>query len=125
MSSTRILRIAFHNQGNIYEFHALKVHQSNRYALVQNEEIIFGERSSVVATPSEEELKTGFTGVLCTYIPLQPVIRIGEVEREGGNRIISAGDNHRGKLHPPPPAGPTNRQAAGLATERHCLPARQ
>ena len=89
MSNKKIYRIAFYNQGNIYELHARNIHQSNMYAFVEIEDIIFGERSSVVVDPSEERLKSEFEGVRRTYIPLQAVIRIDEVEREGANKIIA------------------------------------
>ena len=55
--------------------------------------------------PAEEKLKSEFEGVRRTYIPLQAVIRIDEVEREGPNRIIAA-DGNSGKVMPfpkPPP----------------------
>jgi len=103
MKEDKIYRIAFHNRGDIYELHARKVHQSNMYAFVEIEDIIFGERSSVVVAPSEERLKSEFAGVKRTYIPLQAVIRIDEVEREGSNRITPSGDNS-GKITPFPPA---------------------
>ena len=110
MNNTKIFRISFYNQGDIYELHARKVHQSNMYAFVEIEEIIFGERSSVVVDPAEEKLKTEFAGVIRTYIPLQAVIRIDEVEREGTNKIIPSGDS-KGKITPfPLPVSPTGRQ---------------
>jgi len=91
MKEKRIYRICFYNQGNIYELHAHSVQQSSMYAFVEIEGIIFGERSSVVVDPSEERLKSEFQGVKRTYIPLQSVIRIDEVEREGSNKIIEGG----------------------------------
>lgn len=91
MKDSQIYRIAFYNQGNIYELHARSVRQSDMYAFVEVEGIIFGERSSVVVDPAEERLKTEFQGVQRTHIPLQAVVRIDEVEREGSNRIIEGG----------------------------------
>ncbi len=88
MDTKRIYRISFYNQGDIYELHARKICQSDMYAFIEIEDIIFGERSSVVVDPSEEKLKSEFAGVTRTYIPLQAVIRIDEVEREGKNKII-------------------------------------
>ena len=79
----KIYRIAFYNQGNIYELYAREVRQSSMYAFVEVEDLIFGERTSVVVDPSEEKLKAEFEGVQRTYIPLQAVIRIDEVTREG------------------------------------------
>jgi hypothetical protein len=101
MDTKHIYRISFYNQGDIYELHARKVYQSDMYAFVEVEDIIFGERSSVVVDPTEEKLKSEFAGVIRTHIPLQAIIRIDEVEREGANKIISS-DKAEGKVTPFP-----------------------
>ena len=101
MKDSRIYRVSFYNQGHIYELHAREVHQSNMYAFVEIADIIFGERSSVVVDPSEEKLKSEFAGVTRTYLPLQSIIRIDEVEREGANKIIAT-DEKPGKVTPFP-----------------------
>ena len=108
MTDCRIYRIAFYNQGDIYELHAREVHQSNLYAFVEIKDIIFGERSSVVVDPAEERLKSEFEGVTRTYIPLQAVIRIDEVEREGTNKI-TPNDGSQGTVTPFPQLPPQNR----------------
>lgn len=110
MSNKKIYRIAFYNQGNIYELHARNIQQSNMYAFVEIEDIIFGERSSVVVDPSEERLKSEFEGVRRTYIPLQAVIRIDEVEREGANKIIAT-DGDSGNVTTFPLAQPPARHS--------------
>src|SRR5210317_1008818 len=93
MNETKIYRISFYNQGDIYELHARDIHQGNMYAFLEVEDIIFGERSAIVVDPSEEKLKSEFEGVNRTYIPLQAIIRIDEVEREGVNKIIALEGN--------------------------------
>jgi hypothetical protein len=40
--------------------------------------------------PGEEKLKNEFSGVKRSYIPLQAIIRIDEVEKEGAARISDA-----------------------------------
>lgn len=104
----KIYRIAFYNQGNIYELYARAVRQSSMYAFVEVEDLIFGERTSVVVDPSEEKLKAEFEGVQRTYIPLQAVIRIDEVTREGASKIITA-DGAAGNVTPFPPLQPPTR----------------
>jgi hypothetical protein len=108
MKDSKIYRISFYNQGNIYELHAREVHQSNMYAFIEIEDIIFGERSSVVVDPSEEKLKAEFADVKRTYIPLQAIIRIDEVEREGTNKIIAT-DEKPGKITPFPIVAPSTK----------------
>ena len=108
MNEDKTYRISFYNQGDIYELHAREIHQGNMYAFLEIEGIIFGERSAIVVDPSEERLKSEFEGVSRTYIPLQAVIRIDEVEREGSNKIIPA-ESHNGKIMPFPAPQPYNR----------------
>lgn len=108
MNDRKVYRISFYNQGEIYELHAREVHQSNMYAFVEVEDIIFGERTSIVVDPAEERLKSEFEGVRRTYIPLQAVVRIDEVAREGTNKIIAADGNS--KVTPFPLPGPESRK---------------
>ena len=82
-----IYKIQFHNNGQLYELYAHEVSQSDMYAFVEVADIIFGERSNLLVDPSEEKLKAEFGQVKRTYIPMQAVIRIDEVEKEGTNKI--------------------------------------
>src|SRR3989337_3544546 len=88
----RIYRVTFLNQGSVYELYARKVSQGELYTFVEVEEILFGERGGVLVDPSEERLKSEFAGVKSTYIPLQAIVRIDEVEKEGVNKIIAAAE---------------------------------
>jgi hypothetical protein len=104
MSSEKksIYRVIFHNQGNIIELYAHEVSQNSLYAFVEVGDIIFGERSKLVVDPSEEQLKSQFSGVKRTYLPLHAVVRIDEVEKEGKNKILSSSDEKTGKITPFP-----------------------
>ena len=104
MSSEKksIYRVIFHNQGNIIELYAHEVGQNGLYAFVEVGDIIFGERSKLVVDPSEEQLKSQFSGVKRTYLPLHAVVRIDEVEKEGKNKILSSSDDKTGKITPFP-----------------------
>lgn len=93
-----VYRIQFFNQGQIYELYARNVGQSSLYAFIEIENIIFGERTQLVVDPSEEKLKSEFSGVKRTYIPLQAIIRIDEVEKEGANKILPGNDAKSGNI---------------------------
>ena len=84
-----VYRVLFRNQESLYELYARKVGQGTLFAFVEVEEILFGNRGGVLVDPSEERLKSEFAGVKRTYIPLQAVVRIDEVEKEGTNKIVS------------------------------------
>ncbi len=83
----RIFKIAFLNQGKVYEIFAKKVHQGELYGFVELEDLIFERSNSLVIDPSSEKLQEEFAGVNRTLIPIHAVIRIDEVEKEGPGKI--------------------------------------
>ncbi|MDB6088458.1 MAG: hypothetical protein JWN85_1242, partial [Gammaproteobacteria bacterium] len=54
MAASHIFRIMFVNQGKIYEIYARKVSHGDLFGFIEVEELLFGERSTVVLDPSEE-----------------------------------------------------------------------
>lgn len=90
-----IYRVLFVNQGKLYELYAREIYQGELYGFIEVEELIFGERSSVLINPAEEKLQNEFAGVKRTFIPLYAVMRIDEVEREGVSKVrpVEGGDN--------------------------------
>ena len=92
MSATPIYKIIFQNQSNIIELHARELDIDSSYAFITVGDFVFGERSSIVVDPSEEQLKNEFAGVNRTYIPMHSVIRIDEVNKSGKNKITVSGD---------------------------------
>jgi hypothetical protein len=84
-------RITFHAQGKVYEIYARHVHQGGLLGFVEVEDILFGEKTTVVVDPTEEHLKSEFAGVSRTYIPMHAVIRIDVVEKTGQAKITEAG----------------------------------
>ena len=51
---------------------------------------MFGERSQMIVDPAEEKLKNEFADVKRSFIPMQSIIRIDEVEKEGAGKITEA-----------------------------------
>ena len=90
MSAKKTFRIIFHNQGEVFEVFARNVYQSDLYGFIEVEEYLFGERSSLLVDPAEEKLKTTFEGVKRSYIPMQAIVRIDEVEKEGPGKVSGA-----------------------------------
>ncbi len=89
MATRRVYRIFFTSQAKAYEIYARKVSQSEIYGFVEVEEIIFGEKSSIVVDPSEESLKNEFGNVRKLLIPFHSISRIDEVEKEGPGKVLS------------------------------------
>ena len=105
-----IYRILFRNQENLYELYARKITQGSLYAFVEVEDILFGERTQMLVDPSEERLKAEFAGVQRTYIPLQAVVRIDEVDKEGASKIIGVSGDKGNVMSFPLPVPPPSRK---------------
>jgi hypothetical protein len=98
----------FVNQGKIYEVYARKVNHGSLFGFIEIEELVLGERSTVVLDPGEERIKSEFEGVKRSYLPLHSVLRIDEVKKQGVSKISTyEGSNVAQFPMPvfPPPAG--------------------
>jgi hypothetical protein len=87
MVSSHIFKIMFVNQGKVYEVYARKVGQGRLFGFIEVEELVFGERSTVVVDPGEERIKSEFAGVKVTMLPMHSILRIDEVKKQGTSKI--------------------------------------
>lgn len=87
MQSKKTYKIVFYNQDEVFEIFASYVFPSEMYGFIEVEEILFGERSQLLVDPSEEKLKNEFAGVKRTFIPMNAIVRIDEVEQCGTAKI--------------------------------------
>jgi hypothetical protein len=87
MASSHIFKVLFVNQGKIYEIYARRVAHGELFGFIEVEELVFGERSSVVVDPAEEKIKSEFEGVKRTYLPLHSILRIDQVRKQGVSKI--------------------------------------
>jgi hypothetical protein len=86
-ATNHIFHIVFLNQGKVYEIYARKVSHGELFGFIEVEELLFGERSSVVLDPSEERIKSEFEGVKRTFLPMHSILRIDEVKKHGVSKI--------------------------------------
>ena len=89
MATSHIFRIMFVNQGKVYEIYARRVSHGELFGFIEVEEIVFGERTTVVVDPAEERIKGEFDGVKRTYLPLHSILRIDEVKKQGVSKITA------------------------------------
>lgn len=89
MATSHIFKVLFVNQGKVYEIYARKVGHGGLFGFIEVEELVFGERSSVVVDPAEEKIKAEFAGVKRSYLPLHSVLRIDEVRKQGVSKITA------------------------------------
>jgi hypothetical protein len=104
MAKKRIYKVIFTSEGKIFEIYAKQVISGDLYGFVEVQGLLFGERTTLVLDPSEEQLKLEFNGVSKTYIPFHTIVRIDEVEKEGPGKIIQLNSSEKGGLHLPPPS---------------------
>ena len=93
MSEKTLYKIAFMSQGQVYEIYARSVSHGGLFGFIEVEELVFGERSSVVVDPSEEKIKSEFENVKRTYLPMHSIIRIDEVDKQGTSKISKVEGN--------------------------------
>ena len=104
--SSPIYKVIFFNQNKVYELYARAIYQSEMYGFIEIEDFVFGELSQLIVDPSEEKLKTEFSGVSRSYIPMHSIIRIDEVEKEGTGKIVDAPEGSNSNVSAfPLPAG--------------------
>lgn len=101
----RIFRIRFINQGKVYEIYAEAVRPADLYGFIEIEGLIFGENSTLVIDPNEERLKSEFSGVSRTMVPIHAVVRVDEVEKRGPSKIFELDANTNITPFPPFPHG--------------------
>lgn len=94
MSDPSFYKVIFYNQNEVYEIFAKAIYQSEMYGFIEVEEFVFGERSQLLVDPGEEKLKNEFAGVKRSFLPMQSIIRIDEVEQQGTGKVtdVSPGD---------------------------------
>lgn len=87
MTKKTLFRITFANQEAIYEMYARSIKESDIFGFLELEELVFGEQTALVVDPSEERLKLEFNGVKRTFIPMQSIYRIDEVNKQGTAKV--------------------------------------
>jgi len=90
MSKKGIYKIVFMQTGEIYELYAKSIYQSDMYGFIEVEDYIFDQKSLIVVDTSEEKLKTEFKGVNRSYIPINSILRIDEVDKKGSAKITKS-----------------------------------
>jgi hypothetical protein len=93
MSDKNLYKIVFMSQGQVYEIYARSVSHGSLFGFIEVEQLVFGERSSVVVDPSEEKIKSEFENVKRTYLPMHSIIRIDEVDKQGTSKVSKVEGN--------------------------------
>ena len=110
MANEPVYKVIFQNGSQVFEVFARQIYQSDMWGFIEIEEFVFGERSQILVDPSEEKLKNEFNGVKRSYIPLQAIIRIDEVDKEGSGKISDTGSAQGNVSSFPFAGGPPGQQ---------------
>lgn len=84
-----VYRVRFLNEGKIFELYAKQVTQGALFGFVEISSLVWGRKSDLIVDPTEQDLKNEFAGVSRIHVPMHSVVRIDEVEKSGGGKIIS------------------------------------
>jgi len=106
MPKKQLYRIAFHNQGKVYELFCRGVCSSSLWGFVEVTGLVFGERDAVVVDPTEERMRDEFEGVEVLHLPMHSVVRVEEV-KEKGQPVIR--DRESGEKVTPFPISPPGK----------------
>ena len=98
MKTKNVYKIIFIQLGEIYEVFAKKIYQSDMYGFIEVEEYIFNKDKQLVVDPSSEKLKSEFSMVKRSYIPINSIVRIDVVNETGEAKI----KENRGQVSPFP-----------------------
>ncbi len=107
MAEQSFYKVIFYNQSQVYEVYAKAIYQSEMYGFIEVEEFVFGERSQLLVDPGEEKLKNEFASVKRSFIPMQAVIRIDEVEQQGTGKVTDVAPGDKIAQFPSMPGKPT------------------
>ena len=98
MKKSNVYKIKFIQLGEIYEVFARHIYQSEMYGFIEVEEYIFNRDKQLVVDPTSEKLKNEFLNVERSYIPLNYIVRIDEVDELGEAKITE----NKGQVSPFP-----------------------
>jgi hypothetical protein len=87
-TSNNLFRIRFYHEDKVCVIYARFLATEAVFGFLEVEDIVFQKRESDIVDPTEEKLRAMFEDVVCTYIPLQAVIRIDEVKNLGAGKVI-------------------------------------
>lgn len=107
MTRNKLYRVAFLNQGKVYELFCESVVSSDLWGFVEISGLVFDNQEGVVVDPTEERLRNEFSDVEVLHVPLHGVLRVEEVRKKGQAQIR---DRESGEKVTPFPLSPPGRK---------------
>ena len=79
----KIYRVAFLNNGKVYELFCTGVNTSHLLGFVEFTGLEFDQKDSLVVDPTEEKMRDEFEGVEVLHLPMHSVLRVEQVRKRG------------------------------------------
>ena len=76
-------KVAFFNQGKVYELFCKHVDSSALYGFIELADLMFDTDASIVVDPTEERMREEFAETELLILPIQSVMRVEKVRRRG------------------------------------------
>ncbi len=86
----RLYRVTYINKDKVYELYVEQVYSADMWGFVALEGFVFGSHTEMLIDPAEDRLQQEFSGVKRSFVPMQAIIQIDEVEQRGKARITDA-----------------------------------
>ena len=102
----KLFRVAFLNQGKVYELFCTGVCTSDLLGFVEVSGLMLEGKDSLVVDPTEEKMRDEFDGVEVLHLPMHSVLRVEQVKKKG-QAVIR--DRESGEKVTPFPVQPGGR----------------
>jgi hypothetical protein len=87
-----IYKIQFVSSGERYELYVRELVSSQVFGFIEIGDFVWDTHTEIVLDPSHEKLKSEFSEVKRSYIPMHNVLRIDQVEKQGSAKISQLSD---------------------------------
>ena len=106
MAKQTLYKVTFHNHDKVYELYAHRVASGALWGFTEVADLVFDVHDGVVGDPTEERLRDEFGNTRKLHLPLQSIVRVEEVDRQGQSAIRDATTGEKVVTPFPLPANP-------------------
>ena len=88
-----LYRIRFRTEDKILEVYCKNVTQGELFGFIEISGFVWGRKSEIILDPTEQEVRSEFSGVKNAQIPMHAVVRVDQVEKGGTAKILPLDKN--------------------------------
>jgi hypothetical protein len=83
-----LYRIRFRTEDKALEVYCNRVEQSDLFGFIEVSGFVWSGKSDIILDPTEQEVRSEFSGVKIARIPMHAIIRIDQVEKSGKAKVL-------------------------------------